>query len=297
MSEFKDNARKKNFAKDNKYSQNFAGRKNTYKNGDKKAKTVNNETDGDLISEDEHMNSEIICGRNPVCEAIKGGATVNKVLLADNIERSFAAQVVDLCRERGIVYAFVPKNQLEKAAGTDNRGIIAYIAPFAYVEPEDMLQAAKEKGENPFIVILDGVEDPHNLGAIIRTALCAGAHGVIIPKRRSAALTQTVNKVSSGALQYMKVARVANLAQCIGKLKEEGLWIAGADMNGENIYKTNLKGPLALVLGAEGDGLSPLIRQKCDFIVSLPMKGPLNSLSVSAAGAVCMYEIMKANMD
>lgn len=254
----------------------------------KKPAKVNVDTQGAGLA------SEIICGRNPVLEAIRSGASINKVLLAEGIDRNFAAQVIEQCKEHKLVYASVPKQQLVKLAGEDNRGIIALLAPYEYAEVEDILELAAERGEAPFIVLLDGVEDPHNLGAIIRTALCAGAHGIIIPKRRSAVLTQTVNKVSCGALQYMKVARVANPAQCMDKLKKAGVWIAGADMNGENIYQAKLNGSICLVLGAEGKGLSPLVRDKCDFIVSLPMKGPLNSLSVSAAGAVCLYEIMKS---
>ncbi|MBQ9992745.1 MAG: 23S rRNA (guanosine(2251)-2'-O)-methyltransferase RlmB [Firmicutes bacterium] len=277
---------KKNFAKKNAERNNF-GKKNNYQKPDRQKPAEN---DAALDNE-----REIICGRNPVIEALRSGAEINKVLLAEGMEPAKAAQIIELCRERKVVYASVPKQQLVKLAGEDNRGVIAYLAPFAYAEPEEMLALAAERNEPPFIVLLDGVEDPHNLGAIIRTALCTGAHGVIIPKRRSAALTQTVNKVSSGALQYMKVARVSNLVQTMESLKEAGLWIAGADMDGENIYQANLKGSMGLVMGAEGKGLSPLVREKCDFIISLPMKGPLNSLSVSAAGAVCMYEIMKAN--
>lgn len=277
---------KKNFTKKNSERNNF-GKKNNYQKPDRQKPAEN---DAALDNE-----REIICGRNPVIEALRSGAEINKVLLQEGMEPAKAAQIIELCRERKVVYATVPKQQLIKLAGEDNRGVIAYLAPFAYAEPEEMLALAAERGEAPFIVLLDGVEDPHNLGAIIRTALCTGAHGVIIPKRRSAALTQTVNKVSSGALQYMKVARVSNLVQTMESLKEAGLWIAGADMDGENIYQANLKGAMGLVMGAEGKGLSPLVREKCDFIISLPMKGPLNSLSVSAAGAVCMYEIMKAN--
>lgn len=277
---------KKNFTKKNAERNNF-GKKNNYQKPDRQKPAEN---DAALDNE-----REIICGRNPVIEALRSGAEINKVLLAEGMEPAKAAQIIELCRERKVVYATVPKQQLVKLAGEDNRGVIAYLAPFAYAEPEEMLALAAERNEPPFIVLLDGVEDPHNLGAIIRTALCTGAHGVIIPKRRSAALTQTVNKVSSGALQYMKVARVSNLVQTMESLKEAGLWIAGADMDGENIYQANLKGAMGLVMGAEGKGLSPLVREKCDFIISLPMKGPLNSLSVSAAGAVCMYEIMKAN--
>jgi len=275
---------KKNITKKNAERNNF-GKNNNFKKPDRQ-KPVEAATDEE---------KELICGRNPVIEALRSGAEINKVLLQEGMEPAKAAQIIELCRERKVVYASVPKQQLIKLAGADNRGVIAYLAPFAYAEPEEMLALAAERGEAPFIVLLDGVEDPHNLGAIIRTALCTGAHGVIIPKRRSAALTQTVNKVSSGALQYMKVARVSNLVQTIESLKKAGLWIAGADMDGENIYQANLKSAMGLVMGAEGKGLSPLVREKCDFIISLPMKGPLNSLSVSAAGAVCMYEIMKAN--
>ncbi|MCL2677793.1 MAG: 23S rRNA (guanosine(2251)-2'-O)-methyltransferase RlmB [Clostridiales bacterium] len=234
--------------------------------------------------------NEMICGKNSVLEALKGGRAVSRVFLAQGIDRAFVRQVIELCREKGVPYLKIPRPQLEKLAGADNRGVAAEIAAAEYVETADILRAAKEKGEPPLLLILAEVEDPHNLGAVMRTALCAGAHGIIIPKRRSATLNQTVAKVSAGAVEHLPVARVANLVAAVAELQEAGLWVVAADMRGAPLWEVDLTGPLAIVLGGEGAGIAPLLLSKCDFKASIPMRGPLSSLNVSAAAAVFLYE-------
>ena len=237
--------------------------------------------------------SEIICGKNNVLEALKSGREINRVLLAQGLDYGFVSGIKQLCRDNGVVCMDVPKQKLEKLAGADNRGVVAELAAVDYAEVEDILALAAERGEPPFVILLDDVEDPHNLGAVIRTALCAGAHGVVIPKRRAAALNQTVSRVSSGAVEYLPVARVANLPQTVEKLKKAGVWVAAADMKGKPLWQSDLSGPIALVMGSEGKGISPLLLSLCDFTVSIPMKGQLDSLNVSAAAAVLLYEVAR----
>ena len=236
---------------------------------------------------------EILCGRNAVTEALKSGRSVNKVWLADNNDPAFAGAVFRLCQQRGVPCHKLPRRKLDQLAGADHRGVAAELAALEYVEPADILKSAAEKGEQPFVILLDSVEDPHNLGAIIRSALCAGAHGVVVPKRRAAALNQTVIKTSAGAANYLPVARVANLNQALDQLKQAGCWAVAADMDGEEMWGLDLTGPLVLVLGGEGAGVSPLLKKNCDLVASIPMQGPLGSLNVSNAGAVLMYEILR----
>ena len=237
--------------------------------------------------------SEIICGRNAVIEALKSGRAVNKVWLADNNDPVFSAAVFRLCQQGGVPCHKLPRIKLDKLAGPDHRGVAAELAALEYVELADILAAAAEKGEPPFVILLDQVEDPHNLGAIIRTALCAGAHGVVVPRRRAAALNQTVLKTSAGAANYLPVARVANLNQALDQLKQAGCWAVAADMDGSEMWDCDLTGPVALVLGGEGAGLSPLLKKNCDLVAAIPMRGSLGSLNVSNAGAVLMYEILR----
>ena len=238
-------------------------------------------------------NAEIICGRNAVTEALKSGRAVNKVWLADNNDPAFSGAVFRLCQQGGVPCHKLPRVKLDKLAGPDHRGVAAELAALEYVELADILTAAAEKGEPPFIILLDQVEDPHNLGAIIRTALCAGAHGVVLPRRRAAALNQTVLKTSAGAANYLPVARVANLNQALDQLKQAGCWAVAADMDGSPMWECDLTGPMALVLGGEGAGLSPLLKKNCDLVAAIPMQGSLGSLNVSNAGAVLMYEILR----
>lgn len=239
----------------------------------------------------------IIMGRNPVKEAIKSGRSIDRLLVTKEHDGSLN-EILDLARDAKLVIRDVDRSKLDEICmpfGHNGRtgnhqGIIAYIPGVEYCELSDILDYAREKGEAPFIVLLDGVEDPHNLGSIIRSAECAGAHGVVITKRRSASVTAAVVKTSAGATEHMHIAKVVNLAGAIDRLKDEGIWIAGADMDGEPVYKANLKGPFALVVGAEGAGISRLVKEKCDFCVSIPLKGSMESLNAAVAAAVIMFE-------
>ena len=247
----------------------------------------------DAASEREAENTGLIIGRNPVMEAIKAGRTINKIEMQKDGEGSIK-KIASLAREKGIQIQYVDKIVLDKLVpGRPHQGIAAFMAAHDYVEVDDILKAAADKGEDPLIVILDGLEDPHNLGAVLRSADGSGAHGVIIPSRRAVALTETVAKASAGAIEYVPVAKVSNLVQTIEYLKEKGLWIASVDMDGVNYSEANLSGPLALVVGGEGSGVSRLTREKSDFIVSIPMKGKVNSLNASNAAAIMLYEAVR----
>ncbi|MGI5892317.1 MAG: 23S rRNA (guanosine(2251)-2'-O)-methyltransferase RlmB [Bacillota bacterium] len=234
--------------------------------------------------------SEFICGRNSVIAALKSEREINRVLIAQGVDRSFSAQVVALCKKRGIPYVITNRLQLEKIAGADNRGIVAQVAAIKYVEIEDILALAAERKEHPLVIVLSEVEDPHNLGAIIRTACCAGAHGIIIPKRRAASVNHTVDKVSAGAVAYMPVARVANLTQAVRELKKAGLWVVAADMMGGDYRDVDLSGPLAIVMGGEDKAIGPLLLKECDFVARIPITGEISSLNVSAAAAILIFE-------
>ena len=247
----------------------------------------------DAASEREAENTGLIIGRNPVMEAIKAGRTINKIEMQKDGEGSIK-KIASLAREKGIQIQYVDKIVLDKLVpGRPHQGIAAFMAAHDYVEVDDILKAAADKGEDPLIVILDGLEDPHNLGAVLRSADGSGAHGVIIPSRRAVALTETVAKASAGAIEYVPVAKVSNLVQTIEYLKAKGLWIASVDMDGVNYSEANLSGPLALVVGGEGSGVSRLTREKSDFIVSIPMKGKVNSLNASNAAAIMLYEAVR----
>ena len=235
-------------------------------------------------------NPNLLIGRNPVTEAIKAGRPVDKLLMQKDAEGS-ARTIAALAREMGLVVQYVDKQVLDKLApGKAHQGVAAYVAAHRYVGVEDILAAAKAKHEDPLIVILDELEDPHNLGAVLRSADAAGAHGVIIPSRRSVTLTETVAKASAGAIEYVPVAKVGNLSRCIELLKSKGLWIASVDMDGRPYSSVDLKGPLALVIGGEGSGVSRVVRDKSDYIVSIPMKGHVNSLNASNAAAIVLFE-------
>ena len=240
-------------------------------------------------AEMEHM----LCGRNPIREALRAGCTVEKLLAANGDLSGSAREIIQMAREAGAVVQMVDRSRLD-AIYPSHQGLIAYVSPIEYSTVEKMLAIAQERGEEPFLILLDGITDPHNLGAIIRTAECVGAHGVIVPERRSAGLTPAAAKAAAGALNHMPIARVTNLNRTIDELKEKGVWIIGAAMDGESAFTCDLTGPAALVIGSEGDGISRLTMEKCDRRVSLPMKGHLDSLNASVAAGVLMYEIARA---
>lgn len=230
-------------------------------------------------------------------EAFRSGKTVDKLFVLDGCQDGPVRTIVREAKKADTIINFVTKERLDQISETGkHQGVIAYSAAYHYAEVEDMLKAAEEKGEAPFLILLDSVEDPHNLGAIIRTANLAGAHGVIIPKRRAAGLTATVAKTSAGAVNYTPVAKVTNLSQTIEELKERGLWFVCADMGGESMYKLNLTGPIGLVIGNEGEGVSRLVKEKCDMVASIPMKGDIDSLNASVAAGVLAYEIVRQRM-
>ena len=240
------------------------------------------------------IQTELIIGRNPVLEAIKSGREIDTLYVAKGERQGSVGKIIALCRENNVMVKETDGKKLDyMCQGANHQGVIARIAAHEYASVEDIFKRAEEKGENPFIVICDEIEDPHNLGAIIRTAECAGAHGIIIPKRRSATLNFTVAKTAAGALEYMPVARVSNLPAVMDELKERGVWIYGADMDGDTWCQTDLKGPMALVVGSEGKGLGRLVKEKCDFVLSLPMSGEINSLNASVAAGIMMYEVSR----
>ncbi|GGG90652.1 23S rRNA (guanosine(2251)-2'-O)-methyltransferase RlmB [Paenibacillus radicis (ex Gao et al. 2016)] len=238
---------------------------------------------------------ELIAGKHPVMEALRSGREINKIWIAEGAQKSLTQPIVAEAKKNGIVVQFVDKRKLDSMVeGVQHQGVVAQAAAFAYVEIEDLLERARSRGETPFILLLDEIEDPHNLGSILRTAECTGVHGVIIPKRRAAGLTATVLKTSAGAAEHVPVARVTNLAQTIDRLKQEGVWIAGTDLSApQDVYKTKFDLPLAIVIGNEGKGIGRLIKEKCDFLVKLPMLGQLNSLNASVAAGVLMYEVVR----
>lgn len=238
--------------------------------------------------------ADVIAGRNPVSEAIKSGRPIDKLMIARGEKSGAVVGILAKAKEKQIPVKEVDRTKLDfLSGGAVHQGIIALAAVKEYSTVEEILEYAKSKDEAPFIVVLDEVEDPHNLGAIIRTAECAGVHGIIVPKRRSASLSYTVGKASAGAIEYMRVARVTNIAKLIDELKEQGIWVYGADMNGTDYAQCDFSGACAIVIGNEGKGISRLVREKCDVIVSLPMKGKINSLNASVAAGILMYSAMK----
>ena len=240
---------------------------------------------------------EVVAGRNPVVEVLSGERDVERVFIADGSEGS-VSKIVALAREQGVIVDFVPKEKIDAMApGVKHQGVVAKVSEYKYAEMEDVFARAEMSGEDPFIIILDEISDPHNLGAIIRTAECAGAHGVVIPKRRAASLTQTVALSAAGAIENMPVVQVTNLARTIEELQARGIWVGAADMDGETYYEANLKGPIAIVIGNEGKGVGRLVKEKCDFVLSIPMYGKINSLNASNAAAVLMYGIRRARCE
>lgn len=236
-------------------------------------------------------------GRNAVLEAFRSGKTIDKLFVLDGCHDGPVNTITREARKGDTIINYVSKERLDAMSKTGkHQGVMAYAAAYSYAEVSDILDVAREKNEPPFIFILDGIEDPHNLGAIIRTANLAGAHGVIIPKRHAVGLTATVARTSAGALNYTPVAKVTNISATIEELKKEGLWFVCADMGGETMYNLDLKGPIGLVIGNEGDGVSRLVKEKCDFIASIPMKGDIDSLNASVAAGVLAYEIVRQRL-
>ena len=236
-------------------------------------------------------------GRNAVLEAFRSGRVIDKLFVQEHCEDGPVRTILREAKKHDTMVRFVKKERLDQMSDTGkHQGVIAMTAAYDYAEVSDILEKAREKGEPPFLILLDNVEDPHNLGAIIRTANLAGAHGVIIPKRRAVGLTSTVAKTSAGAINYTPVAKVTNLTKTMKELKEKGLWFVCADMGGESMYKLNLTGPIGLVIGNEGEGVSRLVKETCDFVASIPMKGDIDSLNASVATGVLAFEIVRQRM-
>ncbi len=234
-------------------------------------------------------------GRNSVLELIESGKAINKIFVTKGEKHGSINQIIAKAKERKIIIVEKDKRQMQEMAKTENyQGVIAIVPPFDYSSIDGILEYSKQKNEDAFVLVLDGIEDPHNLGSIIRTAETAGVHGIIIPKRRAAAVNSTVNKVSAGATQYMKIARVTNITEAINELKENGLWICGTDGAAtQNYDKQDLKGPLAIVIGSEGQGIGEKVKKNCDFLVKIPMKGKITSLNASVSAGIIMYEAVK----
>lgn len=247
-----------------------------------------------MVGNENDVKPDIIAGRNPVSEAIRSSRPIDKILVARGEKSGAVVGILVKARDKKIPIKEVDRTKLDYiSGGAAHQGIIAFAAVKEYSTVEEIFEYAQSRGEAPFIIVLDEVEDPHNLGAIIRTAECAGAHGVIVPKRRSASLSYTVGKASAGAVEYMRVARVTNIAKLIDELKEKGVWVFGADMNGTDYTECDFSGACAIVIGNEGKGISRLVREKCDVIVSLPMKGKINSLNASVAAGILIYNALK----
>ena len=245
----------------------------------------------------EEVSGEMIAGKNPVLEALRAGREINKVWVAEGVKKTGIQELIDLAKEQGVLVQFVPKQKVDKLA-ENHQGIVASVAAYDYAELDDLFAAAKAKNEDPCILILDELEDPHNLGSIMRTADAIGVHGIIIPKRRAVGLTAVVAKASTGAIEHVPVVRVTNLAQTVDELKDRGVWIAGTDAKGSQDYrKMDATLPLALIIGSEGKGMSRLLKDKCDFLYNLPMVGHVTSLNASVAAALLMYEVYRKRQE
>ena len=241
------------------------------------------------------MEEQYIIGRNPVMELLRNKSEIDKIYVLRGESEGSIKKIIGMAKDAKVVVQEVDRNKLDSMAdGGVHQGVVALSTGYEYKSVEEIVEYAKSKGEDPFVIILDSIEDTHNLGAIIRTAECAGAHGIIIPKRRAAIVNQTVYKTSAGAVEYMNVARVTNISQTIDYLKDSGLWIYGADMDGEaNYYKTNLTGPIGLLIGGEDKGIGPALIKKCDQLIKIPMTGSINSLNASASAAILIYDIVR----
>ena len=240
------------------------------------------------------VDENILFGRNSVLEVLKSGRDIEKILVQKGQMEGSIKKILGDAKQRGIVVQEVEKTKLDEMCNMEkHQGVVAYVSAHKYVEIDEILNDAKSKGEDPFILILENIQDPHNLGAIIRSAHNAGVHGIIISKRRAVGLTSTVSKASAGAIEYTKVAKVSNIAQTIEELKAKGIWVACADMDGEIIYTDNLRGPIGIVIGSEGEGVSKLVKSKCDFVVRIPMYGKVTSLNASVAASILAYEVVR----
>lgn len=279
-------------------------KKNNFKNNkEKQTKNFNNtknkreQTNQRIMrSENKNMNfDDQVEGRNSVLELLESGKDINKIFVARGEKQGSINKIIGKAKDSKVVLVETDKRKLDEMSQTGNhQGVIAIVPPFEYCDVDDILNVAKEKNEDPFVIILDGIEDPHNLGAIIRTAETAGAHGVVIPKRRAVGVNSTVNKSSAGAVEYMKVARVNNITETMNYLKEKGLWIIGTDMDTDKYYyNQNMTGPIAIVIGSEGFGMSRLVKENCDILVKIPMNGKITSLNASVSAGIVMYEIVK----
>jgi 23S rRNA (guanosine2251-2'-O)-methyltransferase len=239
-------------------------------------------------------NNDYIIGKNPVMEALRSERDINKILIAESSQRGQMQPLIQLAKEANVIVQFVPKKKIDQISDENHQGVLAYVAAYQYAEMDDLFAAAEKKNESPFFLLLDEIEDPHNLGSIMRTADAVGAHGIIIPKRRAVGLTATVAKASTGAIEHIPVVRVTNMARTIDDLKERGIWIAGTDASGKQDYR-QFDGtmPLGLVIGSEGKGMGRLVRDKCDFLINLPMAGKVTSLNASVAAAILMYEVYR----
>ena len=249
-------------------------------------------------NDEKNIFNDQVEGRNAVLELLESDRDINKIFISDGEKHGSINKIIAIAKERKVIINEISKAKLNQMAQTENnQGVIAVVPPFNYCEIEDILDVAKERNENPFILILDGIEDPHNLGSIIRTAETAGIHGIIIPKRRAVAVNSTVAKVSAGAVEYMKIARVNNINDTIKYLKENDIWICGTDMNTDKFYyDEDYRGGIALVIGSEGFGMSRLVKENCDFLVKIPMKGNITSLNASVSAGIVMYEVVKQRM-
>ena len=279
---------KRNFERRDGKKRDFKGKRD-YRDRDRKQ---------EVQQADEEFTGGMVEGRNAVIEAFRSGKTVDKLFVLASSQDGPIRTIIREAKKHDTIINYVEKERLDELSTTGkHQGVIAQVASYSYATVEDILARAEEKGEPPFILLLDGIEDPHNLGAIIRTANLAGAHGVILPKRRAAGLTATVVKASAGAIHYTPVAKVTNIVSTIEQLKEKGMWFVCADMDGELMYRQNLTGPIGLVIGNEGKGVSRLVKEHCDFISSIPMKGDIDSLNASVAAGVLAYEIVRQRMN
>ena len=282
--------------KNNKKNYKNNNGRDGFKRNDRFPKIVSEEDTGADVEETDDE-SDLIEGRNAVIEAVRSGKTVDKLYIQEGLQDNSINSLVSKLKSSGTLINYVKKQKLDQMSVTGkHQGVIARCAAYQYSELDDIFRKAEDKGEDPFVFILDEIEDPHNLGAIIRTANLAGAHGVIIPKHRAAGLTAVVAKASAGALNYTPVVKVTNISKTIEELKDRGLWFACADMDGEVMYRANLKGPIGLVIGNEGSGVSRLVKDKCDYVISIPMKGDIDSLNASVAAGVIAFEIVRQRM-
>ena len=279
--------------KNNNFKNNKEKQTKNFNNTKNKREQTNQRN---MRSENKNMNfDDQVEGRNSVLELLESGKDINKIFVARGEKQGSINKIIGKAKDSKIVLVETDKRKLDEMSQTGNhQGVIAIVPPFEYCDVDDILNVAKEQNEDPFVIILDGIEDPHNLGAIIRTAETAGAHGVIIPKRRAVGVNSTVNKSSAGAVEYMKVARVNNITETMNYLKEKGLWIIGTDMDTDKYYyNQNMTGPIAIVIGSEGFGMSRLVKENCDILVKIPMNGKITSLNASVSAGIVMYEIVK----